>query len=147
MTTQFPNSPVIWLRRAPVDCAWSAYSNWFAKGLGWSWSLEDIARHFLVEDRLFAAWRHLLGQRLLVVQLEDLVANSREIIAQILRHCGLADEAACYAPHANSGPVATVSAWQVRKPINPAEARLPEPYRQFLKPFERHYAGEMEPHR
>lgn len=141
MMTLFPDSPVIWLRRTPVDCAWSAYSNWFARGLGWSWSLEDIARHFLVEDRLFAAWRHLLGERLLVVQLEDLVANSREIIAQILRHCGLADEAACYAPHTNSGPVATVSAWQVRKPINSAEARLPDPYRQVLEQFERHYTG------
>ena len=55
----FADAPIIWIRRDPVDCAWSAYRTWFLMGADWSWSLTDIAGHFRIEDGLFDHWRGL----------------------------------------------------------------------------------------
>ena len=56
IATLFPDAPIIWVRRAPHDCAWSAFRNYFLKGVEWSWSLDTIGDFFTQEDRLFAHW-------------------------------------------------------------------------------------------
>ena len=68
----FAQAPIIWVRRDPLDCAWSAYKTWFHSGIDWSWSLPAIAEHFLLEDRLFAHWTALLGKRIHVVVYEEI---------------------------------------------------------------------------
>jgi len=139
VATLFPDAPIIWLRRNPLDCAWSAFRSWFLRGIDWSWSLEDIAAHFKLEDRLFAHWSGLLGDRLLVVDYAELVSDPERQIGQILRHCGLPRETACFSPHEVARPVTTASVAQVREPINRRGIDSALRYREQLKPFSAAY--------
>jgi tetratricopeptide (TPR) repeat protein len=130
-----PEAPLIWLTREPLDCAWSCFRTRFAGEATWSYELEDLAFHFRLEDELLSRWREILGERLLVVPFEALVADPDSWIRRILAHCRLAEEPRVFAPHENPRPVTTSSALQVRRPINRAGIGAAEPYREHLAPF------------
>lgn len=134
-TALLPEAPVIWMTRNPLDCAWSCFRTHFIAGVPWSHDLEDIAHHFRLESQLLRQWQPILGERLLVVPYEDLVADSVSWIGRILRHCGLSEQPAVFAPHENRRPVLTSSVMQVRRPINGQAIGSAEPYRAFLQPF------------
>lgn len=131
----FPDAPILWVRRDPLDCAWSGFRTWFLSGLNWSWSLTDIAAHFKVEDALFAHWTALLGERILVVDYARLVSEPDEEIARIAAHCGLALEPGQLRPHETARGVTTSSVAQVREPINRRALGAATPYRRHLQPF------------
>jgi tetratricopeptide (TPR) repeat protein len=130
-----PDAPLIWLKRSPLDCAWSCFRTPFMQGIRWSNDLRDIAVNFRLEDHLLSEWQRILGERLLVVPFEDLATEPEQWIRAILGHCGLAEEPAAFTPHENRGRVTTASVMQVRRPINRAGIGSAEPYRPYLKPF------------
>lgn len=130
-----PNAPLIWLRRDPLDCAWSCFRTFLQGNMPWSHDLADIALHFRLEDQLLRQWQEILGDRLLVVPYEDLVTDPATWIGRILAHCGLAAEPQVFAPHENSHGVTTASATQVRRPIHRQGIGSAEPYRAHLEPF------------
>lgn len=130
-----PDAPLIWMRRDPLDCAWSCFRTFFIHGVAWSYDLGDIAHHFRLEDQLLTFWKEQLGDRLLVVPYAELVDDPAAWTARLLAHCGLADEQAAYTPHLTERRVATASALQVRQPINRSGLGVAEPYRAFLQPF------------
>lgn len=130
-----PQAPLIWLRRDPLDSAWSCFRTSFMQGIRWSNDLQDMAFHFRLEDQLLSQWQRILGERLLVVPFEELVGKPDAWIRRILLHCGLAEEPQVFAPHENGRAVITASAMQVRRPINRAGIGSAGPYRQFLTPF------------
>jgi hypothetical protein len=124
-----PEAPLIWITRDPLDRAWSCFRTNFNGGsIPWSYDLR-------LEDQLLAQWQEILGERLLVVPYEALVADPQAWIRRLLAHCGLAEEPAAFAPHENRRPVATASMVQVRRPINQGAVGAAEPYREFLAPF------------
>lgn len=135
-----PQSPIVWLRRDPLDCALSAFRTYFVQGLEWSWKLEDIAAHFRLEDELFSFWTQMLPDRILVVDYAELVREPKEKIERILDHCGLPVEPQVFEPHKTARVVATASATQVREPINRKGLGSAAPYREHLKPFLEAYA-------
>jgi len=130
-----PDAPLIWMRRDPIDSAWSCFRTFFIHGVGWSYNLEDIAHHFLLEDALLAYWKDRLGKRLLVVPYNELVESPKEWTRILLAHCGLEDEAGVYEPHKTKRVVMTASALQVRKPINKDGLNVSIPYINELQPF------------
>lgn len=130
-----PDAPLIWLRRDPLDCAWSCFRTAFMQGIRWSNDLADIAYNFRLEDHLLSEWRNILGERLLVVPLERLASEPEPWIRRILAHCGLDEEPGAFAPHKNPRPVLTASVLQVRRPINRAGIGSAEPYWPYLTPF------------
>ncbi|MXO58214.1 hypothetical protein GRI89_01465 [Altererythrobacter salegens] len=138
-----PEAPLIWLKRDPLDCAWSCFRTSFMGGIRWSNDLGDIGYNFRLEDRLLGFWQDVLGDRLLVVPFEGLATNPDLWVRTILSHCALADEPGPYAPHQNGRVVTTASAMQVRVPINRKGIGSAQPYRSFLEPFEEAYAGLM----
>jgi tetratricopeptide (TPR) repeat protein len=135
----FPDAPLIWLRRDPLDCAWSCFRTCFMTGIRWSNDLKDMAFDFRLEDQLLAQWRRNLGDRLLVVPFEALVTEPDTWIRTILSHCGLAEEPQVFVPHENKRVVTTASAMQVRQPINRRGIGSAEAYRRFLAPFAEAY--------
>jgi hypothetical protein len=136
-----PDAPLIWMRRDPLDSAWSCFRTFFIHGVAWSYSLTDIAHHFRLEDQLCAYWQQRLGDRLLVVPYAALVDDPATWTARLLAHCGLADEAAVHTPHLTQRTVATASSLQVRRPINRDGLGVAEPYRRHLQPFVDAYTG------
>lgn len=135
IATALPDAPLVWMRRDPMDNAWSCFRTFFIHGVAWSFSFADIAHHFQLEDRLMAFWKRELGDRLLVVPYDELVEDPALWTGQLLAHCGLPDEAAAYAPHLKTRRVATASSLQVRRPINRDGLGVAEPYLVFMKGF------------
>ncbi len=130
-----PDAPLIWMRRDPLDSAWSCFRTFFIHGVGWSYSLSDIAHHFRLEDALNAYWQERLGDRLLVVPYAELVEAPREWTQRLLAHCGLAEEDAVHTSHKTDRVVATASALQVRRPINRDGLGVADPYRAYMGAF------------
>lgn len=135
IATALPDAPLIWMRRDPLDDAWSCFRTFFIHGVAWSFSLSDIAHHFRLEDQLMSFWKATLGERLLIVPFDGLVKEPASWTSRLLAHCGLSEEDAVYAPHLNERRVATASSLQVRRPINRDGLGVAEPYRQFMQPF------------
>jgi len=136
-----PQSPVIWLRRDPLDCAWSAFRTFFASGVDWSWQQTAIAQHFAIEDALFAFWSELLPDRILPVEYADLVRDPRSQIERILQFCNLPVEPAVFEPHRTERVVSTASVMQVREPIGTDALGSAHPYSDYLRPFSDAYAA------
>ena len=140
-----PQAPIIWLRRDPVDCAWSAFRTYFIHGLDWSWRLEDIADHFALEDALFEHWSQMFPDRILPVDYQQLVQSPDTEIPRILAHCGLAPEPQVFRPHETKRVVSTASVMQVREPINNGAIGAADPYRAYLAPFIERYEALSRP--
>jgi hypothetical protein len=136
-----PNAPLIWMRRDPAASALSCFCTRFASGLDWTWSLTDIARRFREEDELHRHWSAVLGDKLLTVSYEDLVADPDAWIPRILAHCGLEDEPGVRDFNKSSRPVLTASVAQVREPISTAAVGKWKRYEKHLAPFLNAYYG------
>ncbi|MBI0475549.1 tetratricopeptide repeat protein [Sphingomonas sp. MA1305] len=137
--TVLPGARLIWMRRAPLDLAWSCLRTYFAQGVPWSWDQQSIARHIRIEEMLLSFWRERLGDRLLVVDYEALTADPTTQIRRMEEHVGLDHDEATLAPHHNTRPVLTSSVWQVRQPLSRRGVGVAEPYRRHLEPFLREY--------
>lgn len=136
-----PDAPLVWMRRDPLDSAWSCFRTFFIHGVAWSYDLADIAHHFRLENQLLAFWQERLGARLLVVPYGDLVDAPEDWTGRILKHCGLSEEAGVYAHHKTDRAVATASSLQVRRPINRDGLNVAAPFRKHLQPFVDAYYG------
>ena len=140
IATALPDAPLIWMRRDPLDNAWSCFRTFFIGGVAWSFDFADMAHHFRLEDQLMTFWKAMLGERLLVVPFGDLVEEPASWTSRLLAHCGLEEEAAVYAPHLTERRVATASSLQVRRPINRDGIGVAAPYREFMQSFVETYA-------
>jgi tetratricopeptide (TPR) repeat protein len=134
-----PKAPLIWLRRDPLDTAWSCLKTHFSGAMEWSWSQGTIAAHFRLDDILFYHWQNLLGDRLLIVPYEELVEDSKTWTARIEAHCGLPHDPATLVPHLKRRRVMTSSVAQVRQPISTRAVGSAQRYRKHLEPFMREY--------
>lgn len=134
-----PEAPIFWMRRNPYDNAWSCFSTFFLTGLGWSWSLEAIAEHMALENRLLERWQEILGDRLQIVDYEQLVTAKDVQIPKLVRHAGLSMEAATLTPEGNTRLVTTASVSQVRAPINTRAVGRANRYATHLQPFVERY--------
>ncbi|CAN5475417.1 sulfotransferase [soil metagenome] len=130
-----PEAPILWMRRNPLDCAWSCFRTYFLLGLPWSFDQTALAAHLKLEDELLDRWREILGDRLMIVDYEGLVSDKELWIPKILRHCGLAIEPQVFTPEKTKRLVSTNSVAQVRQPINSAAIDSAGPYRKHLQPF------------
>ena len=141
LASVLPQAKIVWLRRDPLDCAWSCFRTYFSQGIEWSWSLTDIAAHFAAEDRLYAHWRDVLGDRILSLSYEELTADPAGQTGRILAHVGLKAEDGMEAAHQARRPVSTASVAQVRQPVYRSSVGAAERYRTHLQPFEAYAAS------
>lgn len=130
-----PGAPLIWLRRDPLDTAWSSFRTLFARGLGWSFDLAAMGRYHAIEDRLHAFWAEAYGPRLLTLEYRTFVDDADAGITRVLAHAGLADEPGVRDFHQARGVVQTASVDQVRRPVNRDGIDSAAPYRSWLGPY------------
>ena len=130
-----PDAPILWMRRDPLDNAWSCFSTYFLAGLSWSWEQRALAQHMRLEDELLARWQDILGDRLMIVDYEALVRGKEEGIPRLLAHCGLAVEPQVFTPEKTERLVTTASMSQVRAPINTGAVGKGHRYAGHLAPF------------
>jgi tetratricopeptide (TPR) repeat protein len=108
----FPGARVVHLRRHPMDACFAMYKQSFFR---FAYTLDDLARYYAGYDRLSRYWREHLGERLIELEYESLVADPDRQIRGLLERLGLGFEQACLDFHLNQAPSATASAVQVRE--------------------------------
>ncbi|MFT4076023.1 MAG: sulfotransferase [Asticcacaulis sp.] len=134
-----PRARMVWIRRNPEDCALSNFRTHFKDSLNWTWSLDDIAAYFRLEDRLHAHWAQAFPERILTVAYEDLVSTPDVWTRRILAHVGLNEERQVFTPHLQKRSVMTASVAQVRNPINTGRVGAAGAYEVMMTAFRQAY--------
>ena len=124
----WPDKPVILMKRNPMDACFSMYKQVFTWAYKYSYSLDTLAAYYVAYDRLCRHWRSVLGDRLVEVQYEVLVAEQESETRRILERLELPFEEACLNFESNKTPTTTASSVQVREK---AHTRSVDKWREF----------------
>ena len=131
----WPQRPIILLRRNPMDACFSMYKQVFTWAYKYSYTLENLATYYAAYERLCEHWRHLLGDRLIEVRYENLVADQEAETRHLLDRVGLPFEAACLDFHKNAAPTTTASSVQVRQKVHSGSVARWKRYESQLQPL------------
>jgi tetratricopeptide (TPR) repeat protein len=112
-----PNARIIDARRHPMACCFSGFKQNFAHGQRFSYSLQNIARHYCDYVELMAHVDAVLPGAVHRVIYERMVDDTETEVRALLDYCGLPFEASCLKFYENERAVRTASAQQVRQPI------------------------------
>jgi tetratricopeptide (TPR) repeat protein len=129
-----PNARIVDVRRHPLACGFSIFSQLFSSGQNDSYRLSDIGRLYRDYVELTAHFEKVLPGHIHRVIYEDLVADPEGRIRELLDYLGLPFEARCLDFHKSDRVVTTISSEQVRRPI----------YKSALEQW-RHFAPWLEP--
>ena len=130
-----PNAPIIHISRDPMDTCFSNYKALFGDSVTYSYSLADIAAHYLDYERFIQHWHRVMPGRILDVSYAELVRDPLAGARKVLEYCGLPFEPACIHISANAAPVATLSTMQVREPIHTRALGDWRRYEKYLGPL------------
>lgn len=116
----FPDSPVLHIRRSPMETGFSIYRHNFSKNWPCAHRLEDIGRYYGIHARICAFWQRCFPDSFHAVDYAALVRDQEGETRRLLALAGLDFEPACFAPHETTRPIATFSGVQVRRPVSSA---------------------------
>ncbi len=112
-----PNTKIIDARRHPMACCFSNFKQHFAKGQGFSYGQERIARYYRDYVMLMARYDETMPGAVHRVIHERLVENLESEVRALLAFIGVPFEEACLRFYENDRAVRTPSSEQVRRPI------------------------------
>ena len=130
-----PNAAIIDARRHPLDCCFSNFKQHFARGQGFSYSLDHIGRYYADYVRAMDHYDAVMPGRIVRVVHEQLLADPEGQVRRLLDSLGAEFEPECLEFHRNTRAVRTASSEQVRRPINRDGVGQWEPYRPWLGPL------------
>jgi len=111
----FPEARIVYLKRHPMDACFAMFKQSFFK---FAYSLDDLGRYYVAQEKLRKHWQSVLGDRLIEVDYEMLVAMPESQTKEILNKLGLKFESACLEFEKNTASSATASTLQVREKIH-----------------------------
>jgi hypothetical protein len=130
-----PNAKIIDARRHPLSCCFSNFKQHFARGQGFSYSLEDMGAYYRDYVRLMAHVDRVLPGGVHRVIYERMVEDTQGEVRALLEACGLPFEPACLAFYETTRAVRTPSSEQVRRPIFRDGTDAWKPFEPFLGPL------------
>ena len=83
-----------------------------------AYSLEDLGRYYVAQDKLRKHWQLILGDQIIEVDYESLVTNQEFKTKELLSQIGLEFEPACLEFEKNTASSATASTLQIREKIH-----------------------------
>ena len=131
----FPNARIIHMQRNPMDSCFSMYKQVFTWAYKFSYTQEGLGQFYVAYMRLVDHWQHLLGDRMIEVQYESLVADQEVQTRKLLDGLGLEFEEACLNFDKNETATATASSIQVREKIHTESVDRWRHYEQQLQPL------------
>jgi tetratricopeptide (TPR) repeat protein len=131
-----PNARIIDARRHPLSCCFSGFKQHFARGQGFTYSLEDIGRYYHDYVRLLAHFDEVLPGRVHRVIYERMVEDTEAEVRRLLAYCGLDYDERCLRFYENDRAVRTASSEQVRSPIFREGVERWRHYAPWLGPLE-----------
>jgi tetratricopeptide (TPR) repeat protein len=126
-----PNAKIIDIRRNPMDCCFSNYSQHFATGVNYSYSLSELAEQYRQYVRLMRHFDEVLPGKVHRIIYDDLIENTEAEVRRLLAFLGLPYDERCLRFFETERAVHTPSSEQVRQPINRSgigKWRLYEPW-------------------
>jgi tetratricopeptide (TPR) repeat protein len=130
-----PNAKIVDARRHPLGCCFSGFKQHFARGQGFTYSLDDVGRYYADYVALMAHFDDVLPGRVHRVIYEQMVTDPEAEVRRLLDHCGLPFEAACLRFYENDRAVRTASSEQVRQPIYTDAAEHWRNFEPWLEPL------------
>ncbi len=130
----FPQARLVRLQRNPMDACFAMYKQSFFR---FAYTLDDLGRYYIAHERLVRHWTGLLGDRLIEVGYEALVADQEGQTRRLLARLGLEFEQACLEFDQNETAVATASSAQVREKIHSRSVNRWQRFEQELQPLRR----------
>jgi tetratricopeptide (TPR) repeat protein len=130
-----PRARFIALLRDPLDNCYAQYRTLFTHSYLFSYDLAELGHYYVAWRSLMRHWQNVLGDALLTVHYERLVADQKSVTRDILAHCGLTWHGSCLAFHEQSSAVSTASAVQVRRPLYASSVGKWKNYARHLTPL------------
>jgi Tfp pilus assembly protein PilF len=130
----FPESPVVLVRRHPLDILTSVTSHDLTHGFNCGYRLGDAARHLALVDDLVARYRAAGIVVTHELKYETLVADQAAETERLMAAIGLPTEAAQLRFHESERVAPTPSYAQVRAPLNARSIYRWRPYADQLAP-------------
>jgi len=118
-----PGARIIVCRRNAVENCWSCFKQLFPIGWEFTYDLNDTATFWKAFDRTASAWAQRAPSHIREQSYEGLLATPEEEIRGLLEFCGLPFETACLRFQELPQSVQTLSAAQVRQPLQKDTAR------------------------
>jgi tetratricopeptide (TPR) repeat protein len=131
----FPEARIVHTRRRPIDNVLSLYFLHLDPAMAYALDLDDAAHWYRQYRRLMAHWRQLYPEDILDFDYDELVADPRPNIEQLLRFCGLDWREGCLSFHRSDTAVRTASAAQVREPLYRRSSGRWRNYEKHLAPL------------
>ena len=110
-----PNAKIVAVARDPMDVCFSMFKTLFTGAYPFSYDLGELGQYYAAWHRLVRHWQDALGNRMLVVQYEDLIKDEVTVARQLIKHCGLEWEDACLEFSQRGTAITTASASQIRR--------------------------------
>ena len=134
LRAMLPGAKIVNCRRDPVENCLACFRQSFAKELGFTYDLAEIASFWRDYDRLVKIWHQRYPGRIHDLVHERLIADPETEIRALLDFCGLPFDDACLRFHEVERNVRTASAAQVREPLRADTARA-DRYGALLDPL------------
>ncbi|MEM7225463.1 MAG: sulfotransferase [Pseudomonadota bacterium] len=130
-----PRARIVHVLRDPMDTCFSCYRKLFRRGSAFSYDLADLGAHYQIYREMMDHWQAAMGDQILTLHYEELVASPEPTIPGLLAFCGLTWDPACLAFHDHERPVDTFSLAQVRQPLYRQSVGNWRPYEAYLGPL------------
>jgi len=130
-----PNAKIIDARRHPMACCFSNFKQHFAKGQGFSYGQERIARYYRDYVGLMARYDETMPAAVHRVIHERLVEDLETEVRAMLAYVGVPFEEACLRFYETGRAVRTPSSEQVRRPIFTEGLDQWRNYEEWLEPM------------
>jgi tetratricopeptide (TPR) repeat protein len=130
-----PHAKIVDVRRHPLDCCVSCFTNYFPGGQMFWPDLSDLGRSYASYVELMAHYDVVLPGRVHRVFYEALVGNPEQEVRRLLDYLGLPFAESCLRYHETERGVVTMSAEQVRLPIYQHGIGQWQNYEPWLEPL------------
>jgi hypothetical protein len=134
----FPNTPLLWVKRNPVDSCFAMFRTLFGSAYPFSYDFKDLARYYAAYENLMRHWEIQYPGQITSVAYEELVAAPQLVGPRLAKSCGLSwvDEALDITR--NKSASLTASAAQVRAGIYSSSSGVWRHYQRHLVPLIQH---------
>ena len=139
-----PNAKIVDVRRHPLACCFANWKQLYGKGLEHTYSMNHMGRYYADYVRLLRVVDEAQPDSIHRVIYERLVGDVEGEVRRLLDYLGLPFDEACLDFHSNERSVRTISAEQVRRPINREGLDQWRPYEQWLEPLKQALGSALE---
>jgi tetratricopeptide (TPR) repeat protein len=128
----FPDSPIIHVRRHPLDILLSNFANFLTHGFNQAFDVKTIAQHYVLIDDLVEHYKQQLDLKYLEVRYEDLVEDQEPNVRRMLDFIGVDFDPRCLSFQDNQRYARTASYAQVTEKLYDSSVYRYRKYRKHL---------------